>query len=148
MPKWADERERLKKLLAANIPDDEPCTRMIFPRREAAKRKKSTEKHHKIVFRCDETTYQEFHEHRERILRLLDDNPILYGVFITDVQKSFSEALVSQWRAIHDGPGESSNPAVPKASIPQDDIPVEPLSDAAEQSDEDFILGRQGLDDA
>jgi hypothetical protein len=106
MPKWAEEKIRVRKLLAAPIPDDEPCTRMIFPRREAKKRAASKEKHHKIVFRCDQTTYGEFHAERERILQGLDENPVLFGVFITDVLKGFTEELVSRWRAMHEGPAE------------------------------------------
>jgi hypothetical protein len=104
MPRWVEERERLKKLLAAPIPDDEPCTRMRFPRRDAAKRIKNTEKRKRIVFPADEETYKDFHGERERILRQLDDNPVLFGVFIADVLKSFTEPLVAKWREIHDGP--------------------------------------------
>src|SRR5882762_6940981 len=106
MPKLSEEKVRLRKLLAAPIPDDEPCTRMIFPRREAKKRAASKEQHHKIVFRCDQTTWKEFHAERERIIQLLDDNPIFFGVFITDVLKGFTNELVSRWRTMHDGPTE------------------------------------------
>jgi hypothetical protein len=104
MPKWSDERERLKKLLAAPIPPDEPCTRMRFPRRDAAKRAKNTEGRKRIVFPSDPVTYAQFHAEKERITRQLGDNPVLFGVFVTDMLKAFSEPLVAQWLAIHEGP--------------------------------------------
>ena len=105
-PRWIEEKERLRKLLAAPIADNEPCTRMIFPRQEAKKRARTTEKHHKIAFRCDSDTYRDFHLERERILLKLDDNPVLFGVFITDVLRGFTDELVERWRKIHEGPEE------------------------------------------
>lgn len=102
MPKWSEEKIRLRKLLEAPIPDDEPCTRMRFPRRDAAKRVKNVEKRRRIVFPADEVTYSEFHREKERVLRQLDDNPVLFGVFLTDVLKGFTDGLVAQWRNIHE----------------------------------------------
>lgn len=103
-PRWGEERERLKKLLAAPIPDDEPCTRMIFPRRESQKRTKV--KRHRVGFACDETTYVAFNQERERIMLRLGENPAFFGVFITDVLKGFTDELVARWRTMHEGPEE------------------------------------------
>jgi hypothetical protein len=104
MPRWGDEKVRLRKLLAAPISDEEPCTRMFFPRHEAKKRIK--EKRHRVGFACDEITYRAFNEERERVIRQLDDNPTFFGVFLTDVLKGFTNELVAQWRTMHEGPKE------------------------------------------
>lgn len=87
--------ERYKRIL----PDDEP---IVFPRREAKRRAANKEKRHRIMFDCDEVTYAAFHLQRERMLHALEENPTLFGVWLTEVMESWSDAMLQRWKENHE----------------------------------------------
>lgn len=77
-----------------NMPDDEVCS---FPRREAKKRIANKEKKSRVVFACDPVTYSEFHTEKERVMRLLHENPVLFGFWMIAVIKEQDDASIAQW---------------------------------------------------
>lgn len=85
-----------------HIPDDEPVS---FPRREAKKRAANKEKKSEVRFRCDEVTYAEFHKHKERIMRQLDENPTLFGLFLCEVLDGWRDEAVAAWKRNNEGSG-------------------------------------------
>lgn len=123
---------------------EEPSV-LYMPKLEARRRKQNPEGRVRVQFYVDTATYGRWNEQRDRWIELCGRNPLIAYPLMLDVLAAVPDATVQS--LLEAGPIEP-NPAVPKASIPRDHIPVEPLSDAAEQADEDFILGRQGLDDA
>ena len=87
--------------IKANVQDDEPFV-LRFPRREAAKRIENKEKKREVRFRCDESTYTEFHIERERVLRELDENPTLFGLYLCEVLKAQRNEDVAAWKRGHE----------------------------------------------
>ncbi len=83
-----------------NMPDDEPCS---FPRREVKKRIANKEKKSRIVFVCDPVTFSEFHAEKERVMRMLGENPTLFGVWLVESMKASDDAAVQEWLAEQEG---------------------------------------------
>lgn len=83
-----------------NMQDDEPCS---FPRREAKKRQQNKERKSRVVFNCDPETYAAFHREKERIMRVLDENPTLFGVFLCAVLEEWSDYKISCWKKAQEG---------------------------------------------
>ena len=112
MAKWGEIKARWG-WLRDNLPDDEPVV-FKLPRREARKRVKNTENRKRIVFSADPTTYSAFHQHKEIVMRELEENPTMFGVFITDLLKGFAERpeLIAHWRRLHEESGNADiNPS-------------------------------------
>jgi len=85
-----------------NVQDNEPVL-LKFPRREARKRICNTENRKRIAFTVDPVTYVAFHAEKERLMAKMGDNPVLFGLFLTDVMKGFTEELLDRWMEIHEG---------------------------------------------
>ena len=104
MPRGRDELiAYCKRVLerAYRVPDDEPWSQIRFPRQDAIKRIKKDIK--RISFVVDPHTKDRYITERERILRVLDDNPTLFGVWLIEVLESWQDDMVRKWRAAHEG---------------------------------------------
>jgi len=103
MPKWSEERERLRWLIKeGKLQDDEPC-KVLFPRMDAKKRIQNKEKSKRIVMQTDEQNYSEFHAMREAYTLELGENPTLVMLAIIEAMKTFD---VRGWKEQRDA-GES-----------------------------------------
>jgi hypothetical protein len=78
-----------------HMPDDEPCS---FPRREVKRRIANKEKRSRVSFACDPDTYSEFHRERERIMRVLDDNPTTFGLYLIKCLRYWDDEEIRAWK--------------------------------------------------
>jgi hypothetical protein len=92
-----------------NMPDNEPIS---FPRREAKKRMANKEKKSEVRFKCDPVTYGEFHVQKERIMRQLDENPTLFGLFVCETLSDWRDEAVAAWKRNHEGIAEAESPTL------------------------------------
>jgi hypothetical protein len=100
MPRWAEVKARWA-WLNDHLADDEPVV-FKLPRREARKRIANVEKRKRITFAADEQTFAEFHAERERILRVLDENPTLFGLYLVTCLRHWSNDEIAAWKAEHE----------------------------------------------
>jgi hypothetical protein len=105
MPKWKEEKERLRWLIKeGKLTDDEPC-KVLFPRMDANKRIQNKEKAKRIVMQTDEQNYSEFHAMREAYTLELDENPTLVVLAIIQAMRTFD---VRGWKETRESAGEQA----------------------------------------
>jgi len=71
-----------------NIQDNEPVL-LKFPRREAAKKVRNTEKRRRISFVTDELGYSRWNARREAWMQALDENPTLFAEALDRAMETF-----------------------------------------------------------
>jgi hypothetical protein len=98
VPTLREERERVKWLIReGKVGDEEPC-KVVFPRLEAKKRAANKEKRCRVAFDTDPASYQDFHEQKERYIRLCNDNKTLGIHAMIAVLTAFTDEQVQALR--------------------------------------------------
>lgn len=100
MPRGRDElREHLKRCLERvdKVPLDEPWCGIRFPRVEAKKRISNEKKSKRIVIVTDPQNFSEFHAERERIMRVFEENPTMFGYYLVALMKRWNDEEITAW---------------------------------------------------
>jgi hypothetical protein len=82
--RWGEAKTHLRTLLAEDrLPDDEPIV-LKFPRKEARKRIRNTEKKSRVIFVTTPENYQAFHAARAHVIEATG-NPTIADKLISEV---------------------------------------------------------------
>ena len=100
MPRGKQElKEYLQRCLerVERVPDDEPWSQIRFPRQEAKKRVSNERKSKRIVIVTEPTNFSEFHAEKERITRVFDDNPTMFGYYLVALLRRWDDEEIRAW---------------------------------------------------
>jgi hypothetical protein len=89
VPRWAEEKERLRWLIKEGKLTDEMKVKIIIPSIDARSRMENREKRKRVCWNTDEQTYSEFAAIREAYMQTLEENPTLFGHAVVEAMKEF-----------------------------------------------------------
>lgn len=93
--RWGEAKPHLARLLAEDkLPDDEPLV-LKFPRKEARKRIKNTEKRKRVCWEATPENFSAFHAARSHVVEILG-NPVIADKLIAEF---ISRVPDETWRA-------------------------------------------------
>ncbi len=90
VPKWAEEKERLRWLIKEGKLTNDMKVKIVIPSLDARSRMENREKKRRVCWNTDEQNYSEFAAIREAYMLTLEENPTLFGLAIVEAMKEFN----------------------------------------------------------
>jgi len=89
VPKWGEEKERLRYLIKSGKLTDEMKVKIVIPSLDARSRMENREKKRRVCWNTDEQNYSEFAAIREAYMLALEENPTLFGHAVVEAMREF-----------------------------------------------------------